>query len=57
MGEGLLAAEEFLLGDDGTGGGGTTSRTSGISVVPRIWLVGEDTALQMYTSSSRTVFH
>lgn len=33
--EGLLAAEEYLLRDDGngTGGGGTTSRTSGISVV------------------------
>lgn len=30
---GLLAAEEYLLRDDGMGGGGTTSRTSGISVM------------------------
>lgn len=41
---GLLAAEAYLLRDDGMGEGGTTSRTSGISVM-RIWLVDEDTAL------------
>lgn len=40
--EGFLAVEEYLVRDDGVGGGGTTSRISGISVMHGFGLWMED---------------
>lgn len=48
--EGLLAAEEYLLRDDGMGGGGTTSRTSGISVMHGFGSWVKSPLFQMYTN-------
>ena len=52
--EGPLAAEEYLLRDDGRRreeGGGITSRTSRISVAQRFGLCTEDTGGQVSTST------
>lgn len=51
--EGLLAAEEYLRRDDGMGGGGTTSRTSGISVMRGFGWWMKTLLFQIYTTSSQ----
>lgn len=55
--EGLLAGEEYLLRDDGMGGGGTTSTTSGISVMDGFGSWMKRLLFQKtYTTSSRLAF-
>lgn len=50
---GSLAAEEYLRGDDGMGGGGPTNRTSGISVTHGFGWWMKRLLFQIYTASSR----
>lgn len=49
--EGSLALEEYLVRDDGMAGGGTTGRTSGISVSHGFVLRMEDTGGRGCTST------
>lgn len=49
--EGILALEEYLVRDDGMAGGGTTGRTSGISVRHGFVLWMEDTGGRVRTSA------